>query len=324
MHRREFAKSLALGGATSFLGDLTQTCRAEEAEEKNRSVRFVHFTDTHVHSKRSAPAGLAKAIQHVHGLSDRPDFILNGGDAIGDALEVGREDVAAQWGLWKQAWKEHGTLPVRNCLGNHDIWGWDKKKSKTSGSEPGWGKQIALDELGLERAYYRFDVEGWRFLVLDSMTYDDETAYRAELDPEQMEWLRTELRETASEIRVVIVSHIPILTVGTVGFSQELRKYSQGIRMLSHRDAMELLWLLRQFPNVKLCLSGHTHLTEHVSFGGIDFVNSGAVSGLWWKGDFLHTDEGYNIVDLYADGSFRTEYVSYGWDTDGGGRGGTR
>jgi len=313
MKRREAIQGLMWGGMSGVVAGRESVA----AEEKKRSVRFVHFTDVHVSSKRSAPKGLAKAIQHVQELNDKPEFILNGGDAIGDALEVGREEVELQWKLWKEAWKEQGTLPVRHCLGNHDIWGWDKAKSKTEGNEPGWGKQIALDHLGLERGYYRFDQGGWRFLVLDSMTYDEETAYRAELDAVQFDWLKGELQGTPKEMPIVVVSHIPILTVGTVGFTPELRKYPQGTRMLSHRDALELLMLLRQFPNVKLCLSGHTHLTERVSFGGIDFVNSGAVCGLWWKGDFLHTDEGYNVVDLFEDGTYRTEYVSYGWEARG-------
>jgi predicted phosphodiesterase len=75
--------------------------------------------------------------------------------------------------------------------------------------------------------------------------------------------------------------------------------------------------VLRKHPNVRLCLSGHTHQTEQVSFGGIDFVNSGAVSGFWWKGNFNHTDEGYNVVDLYDDGTYTTQYASYGWEVPG-------
>ncbi|MBX3423303.1 MAG: metallophosphoesterase [Pirellulaceae bacterium] len=320
MQRREAVKSLVAGGATGLVGLSGPAAGAESAPARQRSVRLVHLTDVHVQPARSAPQGLAQAIRHIHWLPDQPDFILNGGDAIGDALEVGADEVAVQWKLWKAAWKEHGTLPVRNCLGNHDIWGWNKAKSKTQGNESGWGKQIALEQLELERGYYRFDHGGWRFLILDSLTFDEETAYRAELDPAQFQWLTDELQGTPPEMPVAVASHVPILTVGTVGFSHELRKYPQATRMLSHLDAAELLMLLRRFPNVKLCLSGHTHLTEHVMFGGIGFVNSGAVSGLWWKGDFLHTDEGYHVIDLYSDGTYQIQYVSYGWQADGPGQ----
>lgn len=323
MNRRELVRNLLLGGATSIAGLPAPAARSAEqsrpAESRRRSLRFVHFTDTHVYSGRSSAQGLSQAIRHVHALADKPAFILNGGDAINDALEAQRDEIDAQWALWHKAWKANGSLPVRHCLGNHDVWGWNQPKSKTTGREPGWGKQAALDQLGLESAHYRFDEGGWRFFVLDSMMFDEETSYRAELDAAQFDWLRSELQSAPAKMPIAIISHIPVLTVGTVGFSAELRKFPQASRMLAHHDAIQLLQLFRQFPNIKLCLSGHTHLTEEISFAGIHFVNSGAVCGLWWKGNFHHTDEGYNVVDLFDDGSYRTEYVSYGWEVEGAG-----
>lgn len=308
---------MMIGGTTFAMGvPSIRTFSAGDtpvSENRQRSVRFVHFTDVHVRSGRNAADGLAKAIQHVHELPDKPDFILNGGDAIDDALEHGIEEVEKQWTLWNEAWRTGGSLPVRNCLGNHDVWGWDKAKSKTTGNEPKWGKQLALDHLELPQSYYHFDQGKWRFFVLDSMTFDEETAYHGELDSTQFEWLRNELQQTPVDTSVVIVSHIPILTVGTIGFTDLLRKHPQGLKMLSHQDAYELLQLFRQYPNIKLCLSGHTHLTEQISYAGINFVNSGAVCGQWWKGHFHHTLEGYNIIDLYDDGSYRTQYLNYGW-----------
>jgi 3',5'-cyclic-AMP phosphodiesterase len=315
MKRRNALFSIAAGGAGILAaGHPVRLSGGEPSPPvRRRTVRFAHFTDTHVSSKRNAAKGLAAAIQHVEALSDRPDFVLNGGDAIYDALETSREATESQWALWKSAWTEYGSIPVRHCLGNHDIWGWDKAKSQTTGQEAGWGKQLALDELGLERSHYAFDAGGWRLIVLDSLSFDDQMVYRAELDEAQRDWLIRELTSTSATTPVAIVSHVPILTVGTIGFTPELRKHPEAKRMLSHSDAYELLNLLDEHPNVKLCLSGHTHLTETVRFGSIDFVNSGAVSGLWWKGHFRHTAEGYNLVDLFDDGTWSTEYVSYGW-----------
>jgi 3',5'-cyclic AMP phosphodiesterase CpdA len=320
MNRREAMASIAAGAAAIVAApNRGQLVAAEQASRsaRRRTARFAHFTDTHVYSKRNAAQGLAAAIQHVHALPDRPDFILNGGDAIYDALETSRESAESQWSLWKSAWNEHGSLPVRHCLGNHDIWGWDKAKSQTTGQEAGWGKQLALDQLGLEKSYYAYDEGGWRLMVLDSLSFDEQTAYRAELDEAQWDWLIGELKSTPATTPVAIISHVPILTVGTIGFTPELRKHPDAVRMLSHNDAYELLNLLGEHANVKLCLSGHTHLSETVRFGSIDFVNSGAVSGLWWKGHFRHTAEGYNLVDLFDDGTWSTQYVSYGWNAAG-------
>jgi len=35
-------------------------------------------------------------------------------------------------------------------------------------------------------------------------------------------------------------------------------------------------------------------------------------SGLWWKGKYRHTSEGYNFVDLYDDGKHESRYETYG------------
>jgi predicted phosphodiesterase len=63
-------------------------------------------------------------------------------------------------------------------------------------------------------------------------------------------------------------------------------------------------------------VSGHTHLTEQMQTAGVTFVNSGAVSGLWWKGNKEHTDEGYNVINLFDDGSVESHYTSYGWEVE--------
>ena len=126
-------------------------------------------------------------------------------------------------------------------------------------------------------------------------------------------WLAGELKATPALTPIAIVSHVPFLTVGTIGFTPELRRFPQAAKMLAHVDAYEVLNLLEAHPNVKLCLSGHTHQTETIRLGTIDSVNRGAVCGLWWKGNARHTSEGYNLVDLYDDGTYATEYISYGW-----------
>ncbi len=319
MKRRNALKVLATGATAGILSAASGEIAAKAGDQTSkpgRSARIAHLTDCHVYPGRRAAEGLAKAIRHVHSLDDSPDFILNGGDAINDALEEDLASVETQWALWKAAWKANGSLPVRHCLGNHDVWGWNKSNSKTTGSESGWGKQLSLEQLRLEKPYYAFDAGAWRCLLLDSMTFDEETAYRGELDEIQFSWLAEQLKSTPRDTPIAVISHIPILTVGSVAFTPELRKHPQASKMLVHRDGFEILNLLRQHPNVKLCLSGHTHQTERIAFGEIDFVNSGAVCGFWWKGNFNHTDEGYNLVDLFDDGTYATQYVSYGWEAE--------
>ena len=39
----------------------------------------------------------------------------------------------------------------------------------------------------------------------------------------------------------------------------------------------------------------------------------GAVSGAWWKGPKDRCAEGYGLFDLFDDGTFKHQYVPYGW-----------
>ena len=46
---------------------------------------------------------------------------------------------------------------------------------------------------------------------------------------------------------------------------------------------------------------------------GIQFINSGAVCGTYWKGPLYGCPEGFGVVDLGKDGSVAFEYRDYGW-----------
>ena len=66
-----------------------------------------------------------------------------------------------------------------------------------------------------------------------------------------------------------------------------------------------------QGPNVKLCLSGHTHQYESLDYLGVRYVTSGAVCGNWWRGVYMNCPPGYVMVNLYDDGSSDSTLVPY-------------
>ena len=82
----------------------------------------------------------------------------------------------------------------------------------------------------------------------------------------------------------------------------------------NHTAFSRLVVAISPHWNVKLCLSGHLHSVDRVDYAGVTYLCNGAVSGAWWNGDHRDCDEGYGIVDLYADGSFEHQYVSYDWE----------
>ena len=146
--RRDF---VALTAATTLAAASLST--AAPSPIRKRALRLAHLTDIHLQPELEAGAGLASCLRHVHSLPDRPDLILDGGDSVRDVFEADADRAKIQGDLWRAVWKNECSLPVERCIGNHDVWGWDREKSKTAGNEPAWGKQWALDLFGLTTRY---------------------------------------------------------------------------------------------------------------------------------------------------------------------------
>jgi 3',5'-cyclic AMP phosphodiesterase CpdA len=290
----------------------SSTIQCDSAKD-GRALRIAHLTDIHVQPERGAAEGVIACLEDLHTQQDRPELILNGGDVIMDAVAAEEARVALQWDLWESIIRDHCEIPQEYCLGNHDIWGWNKKRSGCTGSEPLFGKKYALERMGLTLPYRSFDRAGWRFIVLDSSFEAEGGAFTARLDATQWEWLRAELAATPPETPVLVLSHVPILAGGSVFFSGNPGETERSGNWVvpsawMHIDSRALVSLFAQYPNVRLCLSGHTHLHDRVEYNGVTYLCDGAVSGQWWRGDYHQTPAGYGIIDLYQDGRFQHRY----------------
>src|SRR5689334_14490313 len=71
-----------LGGA---IGNAAETGAASTPSNRKRSIRLAHLTDVHVQPELAAGEGMIACLHHVQELKDKPDLILNGGDAIMDS-----------------------------------------------------------------------------------------------------------------------------------------------------------------------------------------------------------------------------------------------
>lgn len=298
-------------------GAATQPSTAPaQAPEFPRKVRIAHMTDFHVQPERRATEGVIAALHHVQSRVDKPVMILNGGDAIMDSFEANDARTQLQWDLWRSILKHECSLPVQSCIGNHDIWGWNRRRSRTTGDEPNYGKKRALDMLGLAARYHAFDIPNsrWRVMVLDSAQSDGADGYRAFLDPAQINWLTRELNEVDRKTHVLLMSHIPIMAASAILWASQNEQGDYTISSsLLHHDALKLKSLFVQYPCVKLCLSGHLHHVDRVDYNGVTYMCNGAVSGNWWKGRHKDCDEGYALIDLYDDGRVERTYMTYGW-----------
>lgn len=279
------------------------------------TIRLAHLTDIHVQPELRAEAGMASAFNHAQ--ANKPDLIITGGDAVMDVFEAKRSRAEQLRGIFQGTLKRECSVPVHHVTGNHDILGWNRKKSESTGTEADWGKRFACDLFGISRNYYTFDHGPWRFICLDSVQPKDDR-YTAYLDDAQMEWLTQTLAATPKSMPVAVVSHIPILSLTALTYGAPRSREHVGTDTVifngeMHTDATLLHDLFKQAGNVKVCLSGHVHLLDHCMIDGISYICDGAVCGSWWKGAVEGIPEGYGVLDLRPDGTFTHRYERYGW-----------
>lgn len=282
-----------------------------EEESKRSSIRLAFLTDMHVKEGDNILEGTSRAFRNVHSQKNI-DFIVNGGDAIMDALAVNKEGSLKQWSLFKSIIEKENRLPLYHCIGNHDVWGWFIKENRPE-SDPLYGKQMALEQLGLSERYYSFQKGNWHFIILDSTQLNPAGGYIAQIDEVQLRWLQQQLDNIPSSRHICIMSHIPILSIcaGLFFDKNEPNGDHKIQRNLMHSDFLSLKKIFNKHKNIKVCLSGHIHLQDEVDYLGIRYYCNGAVSGNWWKGKFQEFDPAYAIVELFKDGTSKRTMINY-------------
>lgn len=301
--RKSFIKkALALGLFSTFGTD-------PKPEPKKRFFRFAQITDAHIRPGNISETEFAKALQAIQTYK-KVGFIINTGDSIMDALAADKAKTAGQWALFHKTMATYNKLPVYNCIGNHDIWGWHLKEDVST--DPDYGKAWALRELKMSKSYYSFTRDRWKFIVLDSVQNNLKGGYIGHLDKEQLDWLQSEL-DASKDYFICIASHIPILSICAALFFKKNEANGDHLlkRNLMHSDFFILKDLFKQHSNIKCCISGHIHLVDEVDYLGIRYFCNGAISGNWWDGSFQEFAPAFAIMDMYEDGTVERKMVYY-------------
>ncbi len=319
-------------------------------DQARGATRLVHFTDPHIRPEYNSVKGVAAAFEHVHANAGDADMLVGGGDLIMHSMDQEFARTRELWSLWMSAVKSGCSMPVEYCIGNHDIWGWNKDRSKSSGDEATWGKKWWSQVTGRAKTYKAIDRGLWRIVILDSIQPLEgvnsagvmQYGYQGRLDDEQFAWLENQLMTAGAGRHVLVISHIPILCISLIDADARLYPNAEGEGRMGlvlgagamHMDAHRILRLFQRTGNVRACLSGHIHTVEHMNYQGIDWFCNGAVSGMWWRDfaanvDFMkkryrqgdvpvehrpaRADPGYAVVDLFDDGRVARKYVTFGW-----------
>ena len=305
MRRRKFLQSISLLSAAASIPAISRA----GFEKRKRKFTLAFISDIHIKPSEVAEAGMKKALNHLNQLNEQPDLIINGGDSIMDALAADKQKTQIQWDLFNKILAAENKLPVKHCIGNHDIWGWQLKEDVKTDAL--YGKAWWLQQTGNTKTYYSFTHKDWHFIFLDSVQ-ENNGGYIALLDNEQFDWLENELNNNKEKF-ICIVSHIPIISFCSAMFFKDMLPNGDWklSRALLHTDARRIKDLFKKHPNIKTCLSGHIHLQDEVNYLGIKYYCNGAISGNWWNGSFQDFAPAYALFDFYTDGTVERKIVEY-------------
>lgn len=307
-NRRHFLKNLGLG--MLGMGGLGTAKMQDSSSRDEVKFRIAHVTDQHVTTRRKGHLGYEKCIQSINELSNKPDFVLMGGDMAFDGLYTDL-DVFEESIEWYKKLSDRLDMPYYHCIGNHDVLGLSSRR-KVAADHPEIGKAYIMKRLGMDRDYYSFNHKGWHFVVLNSIfekQAESGPAYETRIGEEQLEWLRYDLG-AHSEMPTIAVSHIAAFChKGQINQDFELPAMS-GLVLQDNKQLREIF----ERHNVKALLQGHTHLSEDFRFNDIWYITSQSASAAWWGGNWLGFKPGYTILEL-GDNDILNWYArEYDWE----------
>ena len=266
---------------------------------------FLFLSDVHLQPENRATEGFEAAIKKANTMEHA--FVITGGDLIMDALNVKESRADSLFLLYAMMQKDFDK-PVYNTPGNHDVFGWNKS-SGIPENHPQYG--IKKYEYYIEKPFYSFMHDGWKFFILNSIAHNDSNTYYGEISSQQMAWIEDELETMADTTPVILVTHIPFFTTYSQYFGDVMEPNTRGLVV---ENANEVISLFTNH-NLRLVLQGHLHIYESIMIDGITFITGGAVSGKWWKGPNRGTEEGFLKIDINGN-SFQYNYIDYGWQTE--------
>jgi 3',5'-cyclic AMP phosphodiesterase CpdA len=302
MNRRTFIRSLAAAGCWAAWP--RRLCWATDTDRAG-PARFAYYTDIHTRLEWETPLALEKTARLIN--EQKTDLVLCGGDLITDGFESAADAVAPRWDAYFDQLHNRIEAPLYSIIGNHDLVAAMPKDGSAPAADP---KAIFREKLGLARTYRSFDRQGYHFVLLDPIDVTrDALKYRGFVDDAQMAWLREDLAALPARQPVIVLTHMPLLTAfhqATAGATEP----SPANRVVVNNREVLKAFVGR---NLILVLQGHLHVNELLRWRNTTFITGGAVCGMWWRGNWYGTEEGFGVVTI-ADGRVDWEYIDLGWD----------
>jgi len=281
-----------------------QAAYAGETTSALQPLDFVFFTDVHAREEWGTPLALERAARAINAC--HPAFAIAGGDLITDGFQTGEEKIQPRWDVYMQM--HHAiTAPVYVVIGNHDLVGALPEDGSQPLPDP---RAMFKKQFNLEQTYRSFTTHGYHFILLDSpqLTTSNQYGYEGRIDPVQMEWIKEDLRQLSAGTPIILVTHLPLLTVFHHVTDAAEKIPVRGMIMNSD-EVLELF----NGHQLLLVLQGHTHAREAIQWRGTWFLTGGAICAKWWRGPWYGTQEGFLNIKLNAN-NVEWDYIEYEWE----------
>lgn len=221
--------------------------------QKSETIKFAICTDVHQDIIHDATKRMNSFIEEAQ--NENVDFIIQLGDFCFPIDE--NQPFVDSWNLFEGD-KYH-------ALGNHDM-----DVSSKAVTQKFWG---------MEKSYYSFDQGEFHFIVLDPNYYVDDGEFidynngnyyahagsRANIPPQQIEWLKKDLE--ATEKLTVVFSHQSLEKERSIKNQVEVRKILEQANLKSKK--------------VIACFNGHNHDDNHTELNGIHYIRINSTSYKW-------------------------------------------
>ena len=219
---------------------------------------FVHFTDTHIMAGGVHPSTqldtevcLRQVVDVLQTLEPQPAFAVVGGDlASPDILDreqtLEPEDYMPSYRLLQDILSPL-PYPVHMLLGNHD-----NRQAFHQVMQTGATNGDALH-------HYSFDYQGWHFVALDSLLPGKPGG---QVDAKQLNWLRDDLKAHQGQPTLAFVHHHP-LPLG-LAWLDAMPLY----------NGVDLVSVVRQYPDVGWIICGHVHMDHIVQRDGVTMLTT--------------------------------------------------
>jgi 3',5'-cyclic-AMP phosphodiesterase len=273
--------SALLRTALCFLAVWTVSLLASSVPCRGQ-VTIIQLSDTHIglSSAPHAAANLSQAVQMINAL--HPDVVVVSGD-IGENTEAWILARSILSGL---------TMPVFYAPGNHDVHTHNAAQYR----------QVFGPD------YYRFDVKGITFLVMDSQLLGNFDDFNAKSPPplppdtlaesaNMIAWLTNQAASIPNGSTVIGIQHVPVFRDGDFPDPKPYWVINEPYRS-------QEMGLLAEI-GVKHILVGHWHNFRVFSSGGITWHEGAATSWLPWGGNL-----GFVVHTISSSGDIQSEFVA--------------